>query len=161
MSPRRILILAFLVVAILSFSSLILPGAVAGAYASAVPPLALFLGFALALKVASTYEKDLRKSFLFLSLFLLLYVPGNILVLWRFLYSLLGEDTVFVAQFLQLADYAMLIISCIYTLRSLEVRRLNRYGWIFLGAAFPFCAYVVVYGIPLRSQIRLLLAAPS
>ncbi|MBI4287901.1 MAG: hypothetical protein HY671_05690 [Chloroflexi bacterium] len=148
MSPRRILALTFIFVAALSFGSLILPRAVAIAYVGAVPPLALLLGFGLSLKVASTYAKDLKKAFLFLSLFLLLYVPANILALWKFLYSRLGDDTVFLAQVLQFADYAMLITSCIYVLRALEVRRMNRYGWMFLGAAFAFSVYVIVYGIP-------------
>lgn len=148
MDPRRILFVAVLVVGALSFSCLILPEMVASIYASIMIPLALLIGFILALRVASIYEKELKKSFLFLSLFLILYMLANILALWEFLYSLLGQNAVFLVFLLQVVVYAMLITSCVYILRVIDVKRMNRYGWISLGLMFPLCVYIVVHGAP-------------
>lgn len=149
MERKYIILIAGLIVAALSLLSFILPHPIAGIYASIMQPLALFLGFVLALKVASIYAKELKKSFIFLSLFLLLYMVANILILWEFLYSVLGSSTVFLVLLLQAIDYAMLIASCVYTLKVIEVKRMKPYGWIFLGLLLPLCVYIVIQGIPL------------
>ena len=154
MDRRYILLIAIVIVAVLSFLCFILPDNVGSLYASVMQPLVLLLGFLLAFKVASNYEKELRKSFLFLSLFLLLYMLSNILILWQFLYSLLGNTiTIYLIQLLQIACYAMLITSCVYTLKVIEVKRINRYGWIFLGMMLPLCVYIVIRGVPSMSAI--------
>lgn len=148
MDPRRILLVAVLVVGALSFSCLFLPEMVARIYASIMLPFALLIGFILALRVASIYEKELKKSFLFLSLFLILYMLANILALWEFLYSLLGPNTVLLVLLLQVVVYAMLITSCVYILKVIDVKRMNRYGWVSLGVMLPLCIYVVLYEVP-------------
>lgn len=148
MGPRRILIIAVLIAAALSFSCLILPETVAGIYASIMHPLTLFVGFILALRVASIYERELKKSFLFLSLFLILYMLANIYPLWKCLHYLMGDNTLYLVLLLQVVDYSMLITSCVYTLKVIEVKRMNRYGWIALGMMFPLCVYVVYYEVP-------------
>lgn len=148
MNPKLILLMAVLLAGALSFSSLVLPGPAASLYAAVMQPLTLFLGFTLALRVAFRYKKDLKKSFLFLSLFLLLYSLANIHLLWVFLYASLGSLTTTLILLLQVTDYAMLLASCVYTLRVIEVKALNRYGWALLGLAFALGAYVVAYGLP-------------
>jgi hypothetical protein len=81
MDRRRILIIAIVGAALLSVLSFIIPKNAGSVYSSVMQPLVLLLGFALALKVALNYGRELRKSFLFLSLFLLLYMVSNILSL--------------------------------------------------------------------------------
>ena len=134
--------------AVLSFSCLILPDTVASIYVTVMHPLALFLGFVFALRVASTYRKQLKKSFLFLALFLLFYIPTNIPSLWKYLASLMGTNTIYLVLLLQIISYAILITSCVYTLSVIGVKRMNRYGWISLGLMIPLCAFVIVYEIP-------------
>ena len=148
MNPKRILLFTVIIMAVLSFSCLILPDTVASIYVTVMHPLALFLGFVFALRVASTYRKQLKKSFLFLALFLLFYIPTNIPSLWKYLASLMGTNTIYLVLLLQIIDYAMLIISCVYTLSVIDVKRMNRYGWISLGLMIPLCVFVVVYEIP-------------
>ncbi|MBI4216782.1 MAG: hypothetical protein HY687_05270 [Chloroflexi bacterium] len=148
MNPKLILLMAVLLAGALSFSSLILPGPAASLYTAIMQPLTLFLGFALALRVAFRYKKDLKKSFLFLSLFLLLYALANIHILWVFLYASLGSLTTTIILLLQVTDYAMLLASCVYTLRVIEVKALNRYGWALLGLVFALGVYVVAYEAP-------------
>ena len=159
MDPRRILIIAIFISAALSFCCLTLPDIAAGIYTSIMHPLILFIGFVLALMAASIYQKELKKSFLFLSLFLIFYMLSNILILWEFLYTLLGYNAVFLVLLFQVATYAMLITSCVYTLKVIEVKRMNRYGWIFLGVMLPLCIYIVIYGVP--SMINAILVNPT
>ncbi len=77
MSRRNILITAVVIVALLALVSLLFqrfsPPNIAHYYTLVLQAIALFLGFVLALRVANIYNKDLKKSFLFLSLFLLFY----------------------------------------------------------------------------------------
>ena len=148
MNTKRILFIAVFVTSVLAFCCLILPETAAGIYTAVMHPLALFVGFVLALRVTSIYEKGLKKSFLFLSLFLILFMLANIFALWKFLHSLLGSNTVFLVLLLQMATYAMLITSCVYTLRVIEVRRMNRYSWISLGMMLALCIYIVLYQVP-------------
>lgn len=102
MDRKYIILIAIIIVAVLSFLSFIIPKNVGSIYASVMQPLALALGFLLAIKVASNYKKELKKSFLFLSLYLLLYMLSNILSLWQFLYSSLGNTTtLYLIQILQ------------------------------------------------------------
>ena len=140
--------LAIITAAIFSLLSFILPRTAASIYSLIMLPLILFVGFILGLQVASTYEKDLKKSFLFLSLFLIIYMLINIDALWPPLYSVLGRSLIFLVLFLQVVNYAMLIVSCIYTLRVMEARRMHKYGWVIFGMLFDICVYIVFYGIP-------------
>ncbi len=150
MNPKRILLFTVVIMAILSFSCLILPDTVASIYVAVMHPLALFGGFVFALRVASIYRKQLKKSFLFLALFLVFYMLANIFSLgeWKYLISLMGTNTIYLVLLLQIITYAMLITSCVYTLSVIDVKRMNRYGWISLGMMIPLCVFVVVYEIP-------------
>ena len=154
MDRRRILIIAIIGAALLSVLSFIIPKNAGSVYSSVMQPLVLLLGFALALKVALNYGRELRKSFLFLSLFLLLYMVSNILSLWQFLYSSLGNTTtLYLIQILQIACYAMVLTSCAYTLKVIEVKRINRYGWIFIGLLVPLCLFILIRNLPTMSAI--------
>ena len=149
MSRRNILITSVVIVAILALFSLVFSGNVAHIYTLTIQAASLFLGFILALRVANIYNKDLKKSFLFLSLFLLLYALSSILPLWQFIASRLGSEvTLTLVNILQIIDYAMLITSCVYTLKVIQIKRINKYGWIFLGALLILCIYIIIKGIP-------------
>lgn len=148
MNPRRVLLIAIFVAAALSFSCLAFPDEAANIYTSIMHPLILLIGFILALRVAQIYEKELKKSFLFLSFFLLLYMLSNILPLWEYLYAVLGYNAVFLVLVLQVVTYAMLITSGVYTVKVIQVRRMNRFGWVCIGLMLPLCVYIVVYEIP-------------
>src|SRR5271157_6508127 len=154
MDRRRILIIAIVGAALLSVLSFIIPKNAGSVYSSVMQPLVLLLGFALAFKVASNYGRELRKSFLFLSLFLLLYMISNILPLWQSLYSHLGNTTtLYLIQILQIACYAMVLTSCAYTLKVIEVKRINLYGWIFIGLLVLLCVYILIRNLPTMNAI--------
>jgi hypothetical protein len=154
MDRRRILVIAIIGAVLVSVLSFIIPKDVGSVYVSVMQPLALFLGFLLALKVSSNYGRELKNSFLFLSLFLLLYMISNILPLWQYLYSSLGNTTtLYLIQILQIACYAMVLTSCAYTLRVIEVKRINRYGWIFIGLLAVLCVYILIRNLPTMNAI--------
>jgi len=154
MDRRFILILAIIGAVLLSVLSFIIPKNVGSVYVSVMQPLALFMGFLLAFEVSLNYGRELKKSFLFLSLFLLLYMVSNILPLWQYFYSSLGNTTtLYLIQILQIACYAMVLTSCAYTLRVIEVKRINRYGWIFIGLLALLCVYIVIRNLPTMNAI--------
>lgn len=140
---KRILILAVIGAAILALLGIILPDNLAHLYISIMQPLTLFVGFILALQVSLSYARELKKSFIFLSLFLLLYVPINIQILVQYMIGLMGSSLIYVVLALQIVDYAMLLASCFYTVKVIDVKRMNRYGWTFLALLVPLCVYII------------------
>lgn len=143
---KRILLMAVIGAAAMALLCIILPGDVARLYTSIMQPLALFAGFVLAMQVSSAYAKELKKSFLFLSLFLLLYIPVNIQPLVRYLISVIGESLIYFLLLLQIIDYAMLLASCFYTVKVIDVKRMNRYGWALTALLLSLCLYIIFNG---------------
>lgn len=140
---KRILLFAVIVAMVLSILCLILPENAEQLYVSIMHPVALLAGAIFAMQVSSVYTRELKKSFLFLSLFLLLYLPVNIPILDDFLISSIGSNLIYSVLFLQIADYAMLLSSCYYTVKVIDIKRMNRYGWILLGLLLSVCSYIV------------------
>jgi hypothetical protein len=149
---KRILLLAVGGAAVLSLLCLILPENLVNPYIVLMQPLTLFIGFIFALQVASIYTGDLRKSFLFLSFFLLIYTLVNIQPLIQFLISVIGESSFsYMLLLVQIIDYAMLLGSCFYTVKVIDVKRMNRYGWAFIALLTPLCAYIVYHSFQLKT----------
>ncbi|MFH0846685.1 MAG: hypothetical protein V1894_01315 [Chloroflexota bacterium] len=148
MERRNILLISIATALALSLVSMVLPGSWGGFYVTVMHPLTLLVGAALALKVSSIYQKELKKAFIFLSLFLFLYMLGNVFILWQVLYAILGNSVRFLVLLLQWLDYGALATACVYTVKVVQVRRMNRLGWAFLSLTLPLCIYIVIYGIP-------------
>lgn len=140
---KRILLFAIAGAAVLALLCLLLPGEIARVYISVMHPLALLCGAIFAMQVASVYARELKKSFLFLALFLLLYVPINIQPLVMYLISVVGQKLIYGLLILQVVDYTMLLASCFYTVKVIDVKRMNRYGWVFMGLLLPVCCYII------------------
>jgi len=143
---KRILLIAVIGAAALAFLCLILPANVAYYYVLIMHPLTLLAGFIFALQVSTIYTGDLKKSFLFLSLFLLVYVPVNIQPLVQYLIPIMGNYGLLV---LQILNYALLLASCFYTVKVIDVKRMNRYGWLFLALLTPLCLYIIYHSFQL------------
>ncbi|MCX9024517.1 MAG: hypothetical protein OIN85_00310, partial [Candidatus Methanoperedens sp.] len=88
MNPRLFLKLAFPAILILSFITLLLPRNVAGIYTVNMMLVSLFIAFLLSLKVAFSYERELRKVFLYIAPFILLLFLVNIGQFWTIVYDL-------------------------------------------------------------------------
>ena len=151
MKRSHILILAMVIVVALAVTSLIpnalqgIPKNTATIYITMVQIAALLLGFFLALKVAAMYQKELRYTFLFLALFLLIYTFACPLIFWQWLTTTLGSHTViYLLLALQAINYVMLITSCVYTVKAIQVKKMNAYGWAVLGIMAAFALYIII-----------------
>ncbi|MFH1382755.1 MAG: hypothetical protein ABIH70_07685 [Chloroflexota bacterium] len=152
MTAARFLKIALPVLAIPALVVLFLPARVWPTYVDIVEPLALFIGFLLALNVASIYRKELQNAFIFFAVFLLIYMFAIILFLsysptLRLYFELrLGTtETLRLVEGIQFINYAMLFLFCLNLLKGIDVTRLNKKGWLVLILAALFSLFVAIY----------------
>ncbi len=117
-----------------------------------VEPLSLLIGSLLALYASSIYRKQLRAAFIFLSAFLFIYMLAIILflssspVLLPYLEPRLeGTEILSLIQGVQFITYAMLFLFCVNLLKVVDVRQLNRNGWILFALTVIFCIFLAIY----------------
>ena len=153
MNRDKILWLAVVVIAVLAATNLI-PGALLGKnnaaniYSTVLQMLSLFLGFFLALRVAAMYQKELKYSFTFLAIFLLLYMISSPMVLWQKVPGLIGANgTMYVVLGLQIITYAALIASCVFTIKVIQAKKMNNYGWAILTVIALFAVFMLARGV--------------
>ncbi len=152
MSHTLFLKIAFPVIAIPALIVLILPAKVMPTYVDVVESLSLLMGSLLALHVSFIYRKQLRAAFVFLSAFLFIYMLAIILflsfspILLPYLKYYLGPAEILsLIQSIQFITYSMLFLFCINLLKVVDVRQLNRNGWIIFALASIFCITVAIY----------------
>ncbi len=155
MNPKRVIITGILIALILALICVFFPRALAGFYTSTLPPISLFAGGVMAVRVAKNYRRELRYSFLCLSAFLFLYMLSNLQIFWNVAESLAKNNIALFILAYQTLDYGLLIASCLFTLRVVEVKKLNRYGWGLLAIMFPFCVYAVVSDVPVDTSLAI------
>ena len=131
---------------------LFLPAGVVSAYIDVIEPLALLIAAALALWVAFIYRKELKAAFIYLSAFLLIYMLAIILflsnspILLPYLKPVIGDaEILLLVQGIQFINYFVLILFCINLLKVVDVRQLNRNGWLIATLAFIFCIFLAIY----------------
>ena len=139
-------------IAIPALVVLFLPAGVWPTYVDVVEPISLLVGSFLALYVSFIYRKELKAAFIFLSVFLLIYALAIVLllsfspILLPYLEPRLGVDeTLRLVQSIQFINYAMLFLFCINLLKVIDVRELNRNGWIIFALTVVFCIFVAIY----------------
>ena len=152
MTHTLFLKIALPAIAIPALIVLFLPFGVMSTYVDVVQPLSLLIGSLLALHVSFIYRKQLRAAFIFLSAFLFIYMLAIILflsfspILLPYLEPHLEDAEILsLIQSVQFITYAMLFLFCINLLKVVDVRQLNRNGWIFFTLAFIFCMFVAIY----------------
>jgi hypothetical protein len=152
MSNVRFLTITLPLVLVLALVVLILPSYASSIYVSVIQPLALLAGSFFAFYASSLYRKELKTAFIFLGAFLLIYMLAIILllsshpVILPYLESHLTKGNILlIANIIQLINYLMLVLFCVYLLRVIDIRRLNRNGWIVFGLTFVISVFVAVY----------------
>ena len=152
MTHTLFLKIALPAIAIPALLVLFLPFGAMSTYVDVVQPLSLLIGSALALYVSFIYRKQLRAAFIFLSAFLFIYMLAIILflafspILLPYLEPRLGDAEILsLIQSVQFITYAMLFLFCINLLKVVDVRQLNRNGWIFFTLASIICMFVAIY----------------
>lgn len=146
--------IALPVIAIPALIVLFLPARVWPTYVDVVEPLFLLIGSFLALYVSFSYRKQLKAAFIFLSVFLLIYALAIVLflsfspILLPYLETRLGEAEIFsLVQGIQFVNYAMLFLFCINLLKVIDIRQLNRGGWMLFALTVIFSIFVAIYPV--------------
>lgn len=152
MNPRSVLKVLIILVLGVAFISLILPRSIADDYTKIMHPLALLSGAILALRVALIYQGELRRVFLFLSLFLFLMMLAHIDPFMAYLLSRAGALFPVVVLLMQWITYAMLILCSLSVLKVTELRRLSKMGAIALALVSFIGILIVTYHIPSMFQ---------
>ena len=106
----------------------------------------LFSSF-LSLWVAQMYRRDLRRSFLFLSLFLFLYGLVNTAPLVDEMRKALGENFLTVVITWQVTTYFMLFVACVFILRAIGITTMGKWGIPVMGITLLLAAGVVANGM--------------
>ncbi|MFC2014379.1 hypothetical protein ACFLUP_00090 [Chloroflexota bacterium] len=131
-----------------------LPAGIWSAYVDVIEPLSLLIGSFLALYVSFSYRKQLKAAFIFLSIFLLIYALAIVLLLsyspllLPHLETRLGDAEVFrIVQSVQFVNYAMLFLFCINLLKVIDIRQLNRNGWIIFTLAIIISIFLALFPV--------------
>lgn len=132
------------VILLISLTCVLVPKNIAADYTLRMMQISLFFGFVCALRAAQTHVKELRKTFLFLGLFIFFMLLSNISIFWDILISTFGAWS-YLGLFVAGIAYIMLITSCTYMLKVIRVKRLHKHEWIILGTMFIMGAIIVLF----------------
>jgi hypothetical protein len=147
MEPRLLIKIMVPVIVLLSLSSLFIkqsiltPVGEVTYYASILMPSLLLLSVVLGIKVAFTYERDLKLAFLFISGYLAVLTLGNLKPFWILIYGWWE----YAPLLFDILASSMLLLACIYILRVIETKHMTRGEWAMMGGVFAVCLLVVTY----------------
>ncbi len=154
MTHTLFLKIALPLLAIPALLVIFLPAEVWPTYVDVIEPFSLLIGSSLALYVSFSYRKQLKAAFLFLSVFLLIYALAIVLLLsyspllLPHLETRLGDAEIFrIVQSVQFINYAMLFLFCINLLKVIDIRQLNRNGWIIFTLTIIFSIFLAVFPV--------------
>ena len=157
MEPKRLLKLMIPIVLTLSIISLFLPWGTTfqwldmtlkvSYYASITMPLLLIISTIMAIKVAFTYERGLKRTFLYISSYLAVLLLGNFKFLWPTIYGWSYWSILYLPLILDILATTMLMLSCFSTLRVVEARKINKKEKVALGLIFMIGILVVTYPV--------------
>ncbi len=148
MNHTKFLTISLPIFLIFSLLVFILPANIAARYSDIFQTVILLAGAWLAFRVSASYVKDLRMVFVFLGLYLLIFAIA--LIVLPILETRTESSFIWFVLGMQFADYIMLLISCIYIVKVVDVRRLNSTGWAIFTVTLAFCIFVAIFP-PIRS----------
>ncbi|MBI4236259.1 MAG: hypothetical protein HY688_02740 [Chloroflexi bacterium] len=126
-----------------ALAALVLPSEMARSYVSTIEPAALIGTAALSWWVAFLYREGLRRVFLFVAGFLVVYGITNVGPLMDAMAQALPRQFPGIVLALQLANYSMLLLACVQILRVVQIRRLDRAGWLIMVPVSFGALYIV------------------
>jgi len=150
MNHRKFLSVFIPGILVLSLIALLLPGTASLVYIKSLEVLVLFSGAFVAWQISKTYTKELHRAFIFLALFLCIFAVAIITL--NLIDTIVGSPPIQLVIVLQVINYAMLILACIYIIRVVDVRQLNLPGWLLAGLTFLICVFVALYP-PMSSRV--------
>lgn len=145
--------MAFPAIFILSFIALILPKGIAGIYTVNAMLIALFIAFLLSMKVAFSYERELKRVFLYLAPFILLLFLVNTEKFWNVLYGIFGSLP-YISLIIAGIAYVFLIMSCINILKITDFTEIQKKEWLAILLMFALGNYIIFFYL-LHYQLEL------
>ncbi|MCZ7355516.1 MAG: hypothetical protein O8C65_01160 [Candidatus Methanoperedens sp.] len=144
MNPKLFLKISIPVSFGISVIALLLPRNIAGIYTINIMLISLLIAFLLSLKVAFSYERELKKVFFYLAFFILFLFFANLDQFWSLLYSIFGP-----LPYISLAvagiAYVLLIRSCINILKITDFTSIHKKEWIFIIFMFILGNFIIFY----------------
>lgn len=144
MNPRLFLRIALPAIFGIAVIALLLPRNLAGTYTINTMLISLFAAFLLSLKVAFSYERELKKVFLYLAFFILFLFFANLKQFWDLLYGILGTYP-YVSLIVAGIAYVFLIKACISILRITDFTRIHKKEWVAVFLMFALGNFIVLY----------------
>ncbi|VVB87317.1 Uncharacterised protein [uncultured archaeon] len=144
MNPRLFLKITFPVILGISIITLLLPRTIAGIYTVDVMLAALFAAFLLSLKVASSYERELKKVFLNLAFFILFVFFANLDLFWSWVFSLFG-NLQYISLLVAGIAYIFLIRACMNILKITDLTTMHKKEWMVIFLMFILGNFIVAY----------------
>lgn len=118
-------------------------------YTSALMPALLLLSIYLCIRVSRTYERELRKAFLFVAAYLGVLTIGNLKPFWEVVY---GANPYLIPLSLDVLASSMLFFSCWYTLKVVHVKKMGSLQWLVLAGIFLGSVAVVVANVLVEAR---------
>src|SRR5574341_556231 len=143
MNPGLFLKISFPVILLMSIITLFLPVDISGFYALHVMQASLFAAFLLSLKVAFSYERELKKVFLYLAFFVLFLFFANLEGFWDMLYNVFGPQP-YISLVVAGIAYVLLIRSCINILKITDFTNIQRKEWAFVFLMFALGNFIIL-----------------
>ncbi|MBI4200176.1 MAG: hypothetical protein HY535_06865 [Chloroflexi bacterium] len=128
--------------------AVVLSGEAASSYTKLLQPGVLLVGCLLSLWVAMMYRADLRRAFLFLAAFLLLYGLVSTAPLVEQLAKALADNFLTFLIAWQVTTYLMLFAACVSILRAVGVTTMGKWGIPVMGATLLLAIGVLANGMP-------------
>lgn len=144
MNPGSFLKVSLLMIVGLSFTALILPRNISGIYTILLMLAALFIAFLLSLKVGLGYERELRKVFLYLGVFILFLFLANLEQFWIILYDIFGHHP-YISLIVAGIAYILLISACINILKITDFTSIQRNEWFVVFFMFVLGNFTIFY----------------
>lgn len=156
MTSRLFLAISLPLALIPAAIAVVLSGEAASSYTKLLQPGVLLVGCLLSLWVAMMYRADLRRAFLFLSAFLLLYGLVNITPLVEETRNALKDNFLTGVIIWQVVTYLMLFAACVFILRAVGITSMGRWGVPVMGATLLLAVGFVANGLePFRDLFEL------
>lgn len=142
MDPRLFLKIALPATFGISVIILLLPRDIAGTYTVYIMLSSLFAAFLLSLKVACSYERELKKVFQYLSLFILFLFFANLSQFWELLYGIFGPLP-YISLIVAGIAYYLLVRSCINILKVTDFTKIHKKEWAAVFFMFALGNFII------------------
>ncbi len=153
LTSKKLIVVSLPAAAALALVVTLTPSDFGGPLAEVLEPLLLFAAGLLALWIAPMYRGDMKRAFVCLAVFLVLYsFVFTEYFIDRF-YDLTEENFFRALLAYQILTYAFLISACVFILRVIGLGNLSRGGWACVIGAAALGVVIIVRALPTLDDV--------